>query len=163
MPDKVTTFSWLCEFAHAIETIPIFREHWHARAWMYALVGRGGRASCLQYTFVTTQGPISRTIGFIVNSLYSIIFTKIFTCHDSTAVVPYAEFHSDHHNLDESKWIFNRIWITMKYTPLYYPILTPKKHKRRETWYIHSIRNMNCCSDETCLSQELNLMIQNYI
>ena len=50
-----------------------------------------------------------------------------------------------------------------QYTSLYYPILTPKKYKLRETWYIHSIRNMNCCSDETCISQVLILVIQNYI
>ena len=53
------------------------------------------------------------------------IATNFCTCHDSTAVVPCAKFHSDH--LDGiwawSRWIFYLIWLVMEK-------LARKKHSR---------------------------------
>ena len=42
--------------------------------------------------------------------------TKSCTCHESTAVVPCAKFHSNHFRITSMRleWNFHRIWITME-------------------------------------------------
>ena len=91
----------------------------------------------IELVYVVKQGAISRTIypsylKFDGKSVYcnSVVgyhnATKRCTCHNSTAIVPCARFHSDHlsKNLMRVEWNFHRIWITMeksfvKWTPVH--------------------------------------------
>ena len=59
---------------------------------------------------------IRRKIGFVNSVVGHNIATKFCTCHDSTAVVPCAKYHSDHFTTTwmRADWNFNRIWITME-------------------------------------------------
>ena len=73
------------------------------------------------------------------------IATKFCTCHDSTAVVPCAKFHSDHFMTSwmRAVWNFHRIWITME-----------KSFVKWAPDSLHSNDKLGCSLDTDGLVQE---------